>query len=176
MEEDEIMERSKRKPNRLQNYDYSQNGAYFITICTEDRKRLLSGIVGGGVLDAPYVELTQMGEIVDHQIGEMNQSYQDVQTVKFVIMPNHLHLLVVIDRESCHGGSGPSGTPAPTNMTIPRYISTLKRLCNRKIGKNIWQRSYHDHIIRTESDYQMIWEYIDTNPAGWEKDCFYTEE
>ena len=67
-------------------------------------------------------------------------------------------------------------TPAPTNAVIPHYVSTFKRLCNREFGKDIWQRSFHDHIIRDEAHYQLIWQYIDTNPARWQQDCFYTEE
>ena len=165
-----------RKHNRLIQYDYSQNGAYFITICTENRKCILSSIVGGGVLDAPSTRLTGYGLTVDRQIRDMNHQYPDVQAEKYVIMPNHIHLLIRISKDWKFVQSGPSGTPAPTNAVIPAYVSTLKRLCNRKFGKNIWQRSYHDHIIRTDSDYQMIWEYIDTNPARWETDCFYTEE
>ena len=165
-----------RKKNRLNQYDYSQNGGYFLTICTKDRRCILSTIVGGGVLDAPLIRLSEYGSVVDRQIREMNDHYPDIQTEKYVIMPNHVHLIVRISRDWYSAQSGPSGTPAPTNAVIPAYISTLKRLCNRRIGGNIWQRSYHDHIIRTESDYEMIWEYIDSNPAGWQQDCFYTEE
>ena len=91
-------------------------------------------------------------------------------------MPNHVHLLVCIDRAEDITRSGTSRTPSPTNAIIPRYVSTFKRLCNREIGTNIWQRSYHDHIIRGQSDFDMIWQYIDTNPIRWEQDCFYTEE
>ena len=165
-----------RRNNRLETWNYSSNGAYFITICIQNRQCLLSHIVGGGVLDAPYVQLTETGEVVDYRIREMNRQYPEVQTEKYVIMPNHIHLLIRIAKEGNVISSGPSGTPAPTNAVIPAYISTLKRLCNQKLGKNIWQRSYHDHIIRNEADYQRIWSYIDTNPAKWEEDCFYTEE
>ena len=170
------MEYPKRKKNRLGYYDYNQNGAYFITICTNDRKCILSRIVGGGVLDAPATHLSDLGTIVERRIREMNRVYPDVQTVKYVIMPNHVHLLVCIDRSENRAGYGPSRTPAPTNAVIPRYVSTFKRLCNREFGKDIWQRSFHDHIIRDEAHYQLIWQYIDTNPARWQQDCFYTEE
>lgn len=170
------MDLPKRRHNRLQEYDYSQNGAYFITICTKDRKCLLSRIVGGGVLDAPYARLSKYGDVIENRIRSMNAVYFEIQTKKYVIMPNHIHLLVCIDKEWNAGESGPSRTPAPTNSLIPQYVSALKRLCNKEFGCNIWQRSYHDHIIRKEADYQMIWEYIDTNPARWEQDCFYTED
>ena len=165
-----------RKKNRLKNYDYNKNGAYFITICTENRKCLLSEIVGGGVLDAPETYLLAFGIVVDRRIREMNRIYTNVQTVKYVIMPNHIHLLVCIDTMENFSGNGTSRTPSPTNEIIPQYISTFKRLCNREFGGNIWQRSYHDHIIRDEAHYQLIWNYIDTNPIRWEQDCFYTEE
>ena len=171
-----MVEYPKRKKNRLEKYDYSQNGAYFITICTDDRKCLLSRIVGGGVLDAPAMHLSHYGTVVERRIQEMNRVYHDVQTVKYVIMPNHVHLLVCISRSGNRAGHGPSRTPAPTNAVIPHYVSTFKRLCNREFGKDIWQRSFHDHIIRDEAHYQLIWQYIDTNPARWQQDCFYTEE
>ena len=71
---------------------------------------------------------------------------------------------------------GTSGTPSPTNAVIPQLVSTFKRMINRKCGADIFQRSFHDHIIRNEEDYLRIWNYIDTNPVTWEKDCFFTEK
>ena len=165
-----------RKKNRLNSELYSQNGAYFITICTLNKKCLLSRIVGGGVLDAPATQLRPFGVVAERRIRELNRVYPNIQTVKYAIMPNHVHLLVCIDRAEDITRSGTSRTPSPTNAIIPRYVSTFKRLCNREIGTNIWQRSYHDHIIRGQSDFDMIWQYIDTNPIRWEQDCFYTEE
>ena len=94
-----------RKPTRLKTYDYSTPGAYFVTICTEDRKCILSDITVGAV---------------------------------------------------------------------PNAVSALKRLVNRALGRNIWQRSYHDHVIRGEADYREIWQYIDTNPARWAEDRYYS--
>ena len=165
-----------RKNNRLPCYDYSQNGAYFITICTKNKKCILSRIVGGGVLDAPKVNLTKFGNVVDERIRSMNDVYDHIKTEKYVIMPNHIHLLIhIYDRDkTC--GKGTSRTPSPTNALIPSYVSTLKRMCNRSIGMDIWQRSYHDRVIRGEKEYQMIWQYVDTNPIRWELDCFYMEE
>ena len=165
-----------RKKNRLTSELYSQNGAYFITICTENKKCILSRIVGGGALDAPVMQLSSFGKAAERRILEMNRVYLNVQTVKYAIMPNHVHLLICIDRQEHYGAAGTSRTPSPTNEIIPRYVSTFKRLCNREIGMNIWQRSYHDHIIRNQVDFDLIWNYIDTNPIRWEQDCFYTEE
>ena len=70
---------------------------------------------------------------------------------------------------------GPSGTPAPTNETLPKLISTFKRFTNHKCGVPLWQRSYHEHVIRNEKDYQEIWEYIENNPARWAEDRYYQE-
>ncbi|MDD6024108.1 MAG: hypothetical protein PUC06_07745 [Oscillospiraceae bacterium] len=163
-----------RKRNRLQEYDYSQNGAYFITFCTEGKKALLCRIVGDGVLDVPEVRLSQYGQIVKEQIEAVNSVYSNSRIDKYVIMPNHVHLIVSIGAaEEGTAYSGTSRTPSPTNAEIPRMISTIKRICNRRIGRNIWQRSFHDHIIRNDEDYGRIWLYIDNNPLNWEKDCFY---
>ena len=169
------MELPKRKPTRLKGYDYSTPGAYFITICVKDRKQLLSEIiVGTGVLDCPQNKLTPYGEIANRQLVNMSDFYENIKIDKYVVMPNHIHLLIrIVETDK---SIGPSGTPVPTNSLIAQFVSTFKRFCNKKYGKNIWQRSYHDHIIRGEKDYQKIWEYIDTNPLKWESDCFYNNE
>lgn len=165
------MDRPTRKPNRLKNYDYSAPGAYFLTICTHEKRCLLSRIpVGAGVLDGPRVQLTAAGQIVDETIRELNQHYAYITVDRYVIMPNHIHLLVQILE------GGPSGTPAPTNEIIPWFVSTLKRLSNKRCGQSLWQRSYHDHVIRDEADHRRIAEYIETNPARWTEDCFYIFE
>ncbi len=166
------MELPKRKPTRLKEYDYSTPGAYFITICVKDRKQLLSKIiVGDGVLDVPQNILTQYGRIADKHINHMNDFYENISVDKYVIMPNHIHLLIKITETQNQIGT--SRTPSPTNSIIAKFISTFKRFCNREFGENIWQRLSNDHIIRGEKDYQKIWEYIDTNVIRWEQDCFY---
>ena len=160
-----------RKPTRLKNYDYSQNGAYFITICTHNRKCLLSDIVGDGNFDVPQMILSDYGIILEKHINLINEKYSHINIDKYVIMPNHFHMILTItDRKN-----GASETAAPYNNEISKFISLLKRYCNKEYGENIWQRSFHDHIIRGEKDYQKIWEYIDTNPLKWEQDCFYNE-
>ncbi len=161
----------KRKPTRLKDYDYSTPGAYFITICVKDRKQILSKIiVGDGVLDVPKNILTKYGIIADKYINQLNDFYDYIFVDKYVIMPNHIHLLLSIkDFEN-----GTSRTPSPTSSIVSKFISTFKRFCNKEYGENIWQRLSNDHIIRGEKDYQKIWEYIDSNVIRWEKDCFYT--
>ena len=165
------MELPKRKPNRLSNYDYDSAGAYFITICTKDRKCILSEIVGDAALGVPKLQLTNLGAIVEKYVLSGNQM-ERVTVAKYVIMPNHVHILLCVDMDT-------SGTPratSPTSAVVPRFVSALKRLINREIDENIFQRSYHDHIIRNQVDYLKIWEYIDNNPKQWELDCFYLEE
>lgn len=161
-----------RKPTRLGYYDYSTPGAYFLTLCVQDHKCLLGSIVGGGALDAPHVLLSAKGKIVEKYIISGNRC-QGIRVDKYVIMPNHIHLLVFVD-ETASGGT--SKAPSPTNAVISHFISTLKRFCHRDMGEKIFQRSYHDHIIRNEKDYQRIWTYIDGNPARWKEDCFYPQE
>ena len=164
----------KRKPTRLKGYDYSTPGAYFITICVKDRKQMLSVIpVGDGVLDVPQNKLTKCGLIAEKHLNRMNDFYKSISIDTYVIMPNHIHLLLSVKYIDEHNLNGTSGTPSPT---ISEFVSTFKRFCNRDYGKNIWQRSFHDHIIRNEKSYLKIWEYIDTNVACWRNDCFYSEE
>lgn len=165
------MELPKRKPNRLKEYDYDREGAYFITICTQNRKCLLSHIVGGGAFDAPDNQLTNMGKIVEKYVLSGNR-VDRITVVKYVIMPNHIHLLINVDMDAC----GTSRAPSPTNAVILHFVSTLKRFCHKEIGESIFQRSYHDHVVRNSQDYLKIWEYIDNNPKQWELDCFYVKE
>jgi REP element-mobilizing transposase RayT len=78
-------------------------------------------------------------------------------------------------REMSDGENGTSRTPSPANAVIPAFISTLKRFTNKDIGFSVWQRSFHDHIIRSERDYDRIAEYIENNPRNWRDDCFYAD-
>ena len=151
-----------RKSNRLEGFDYNSDGAYFITVCTHNRKEILSKIVGAGVLDCPEIHLLYHGKIADKYIKQLNCFYGNISVVKYVIMPDHIHLIISVK-------NGQSGTPAPTsekksNSDVAKFIGTFKRFCNRQYGRNIWQRSYYDHIIRNQQDYNEIWEYIDNNP------------
>ena len=161
----------KRKPNRLQGYDYSSNGVYFVTICTQNKDCILGRIVGGGVLDAPKIELSKYGKAVDEQIALINSIYDNVIVEKYVIMPNHIHLLIRIENIS---ESGMSRAPSPTNSVIAIFVSTLKRFTNKNAGEKIWQRSYYDHIVRNENEYLKIWEYINSNAQKWQNDKYYT--
>ncbi len=159
-----------RKPIRLKNFNYSEQGVYFITICVKDKKCILSQIVGDGVIDVPEIKLLDYGKIAEKQILSINEAYDFLNIESYVIMPNHIHLLVkVLKRNS----EGMSGTPSPTNMEIPKLVSTFKRFCNKTYGENIWQRGYNDRIIRDEADYIKHLEYIKNNTLKWNKDKYY---
>ena len=93
-----------------------------------------------------------------------------IKVDKYVIMPNRIHLILIAQNDY-----GTSKAPSPTNNILSHAISTLKRFVNQEAHENVFQRSFHDHIIRGEKDYLKIWEYIDTNALKWEQDCFYSE-
>ena len=163
----------KRKSIRLKEYDYSTPGAYFITICTQNRKHLLSKInpVGAGVPDRPCIEIYPYGAIVDKYIRQMNDFYENLSVDAYVIMPNHIHLLIRVFAD------GRSGTPAPTkgNSVVAKFVSTLKRFCNKEYGETIWQRGFYDHVIRNQADYDDVYRYIENNPRQWELDELYSK-
>ena len=97
-------------------------------------------------------------------------------------MPNHVHLLLRIAEDGSSGtptptvaGDGSSGTKSPANARLPMFVSTWKRFSNQRCGSELWQRSFHEHVIRGAEDYAMIWDYIEKNPAKWAEDRYYTE-
>ncbi len=152
-----------RKQLRLAQHDYSAPGYYFVTICTRDKRHLFGTVVGADVLIGPQVIHTTLGKTVEKTIARM-------ETVeKYVVMPNHVHIIFRITEPT----DGPMGTSAPTS-TIPRLVRYLKHCVTEEHGANIWQRSYYDHIIRNEEDHRRIWEYIESNPAKWQEDRYYT--
>ncbi len=170
------MELPKRKHIRLSNYDYSQPGVYFVTICTAHRKATLSeiiGAVGPDALIGPHVRLTEIGRIVERFILRTEQVYPSVKVEHYVIMPNHIHLLMSLN-------SGPVRAPGPTKgehrPDLPQIVKALKGLTTRAVKCSIWQSGYYEHIIRDENDFLTRWQYIDQNPVRWTEDEYYGEE
>ena len=170
-----------RKNNRLAGYDYNTAGAYFLTLCTAERRCLLSRIVGTGYSpsccrdrppDGPKVELLPYGKVAEKYIHQISDFYNNLWVESYVIMPNHIHILLNVNE------NGPSGTPVPTpqNSVVSRFVSTFKRFCNKEYGKNIWQARFYDHIIRNQADYDAHLRYIAENPFGWQKDELYAVE
>lgn len=114
--------------------------------------------------DTPSVKLTSIGQIVEKYILSTN-NIENVSVNKYVIMPNHIHIILFVN-----GGGGELKETTPANQLIPQTVSTLKRLINKEVGENIFQRSYYDHVIRNQTDYIRHWNYIDTNPQHWKDD------
>ena len=133
------MELPKRKPNRLCEYDYSQNGAYFITVCTQNRARLFAAElpVGNGLCAVPDGAngFALANQIIHKWVKETEHKFPNMSIDKYVVMPDHLH-----------------------------FIITIKE---RHEGRSLWQKSYYDHVIRNQRDYDEVWQYIDNNPKKW---------
>ena len=158
-------EHPNRKTPRLRDYDYAQNRAYFVTICTQGRMEILAEICRGGALLLPT------GEIVEREIRDLPQRY-NVLVDRYVIMPNHIHMILVLNNKT------PESETSLIDLVCALKSRTTKQAnaLDGQPGRKIWQRSFHDHIIRGEDDYQKIWQYIDENPLRWEQDCFYRHD
>ena len=158
-----------RKPPRLPGYDYCTAGAYFITICAKNRRCIFGSIlptgVGGDACIAPQVTLTPLGRLVQKHLSAIPG------VTEYVVMPNHIHLILTVKELEMKNER--IGTVSLAIRNIKMNIS--KQLHNLKIEDSIWQRSFHDHIIRNEKEYQMIWQYIENNPRKWAEDCFYNK-
>ena len=164
------MELPKRKPTRLADYDYSTSGYYFVTICTHNRKNLFSNIVGQGLAPAEN-KLCAFGKIAKQELCDLEKRYKTIKIDKYVIMPNHIHAIIVIKNETA--GASPCPTLSDVVCTFKSFTTRKCHLIN--FDTKIWQTSFYDHIIRDEKDYLKIWNYIDANPQKWNEDCFYIE-
>ena len=156
------MKLSGRKQVRLPNYDYSAPGAYFVTVCTEKRLRILSN-VGQGLAPAE-IRLSRYGKIAEEQLLLLQDRYAYVRIDKYVIMPDHMHIIFILD-DYVTGAS-----PRPTlSDIICTYKSMVTRMCKKAgfNGTRLFQHSYFDHVIRNGQDYGEIWEYIESNPYRW---------
>ena len=158
----------KGHPGRLPHWDYGSAGCYFLTFCTRERRCVLSQIVGRDDPGAPSVILTAYGRSLRSFLNTLSAAYPNVTLHHFVIMPNHVHLLLSIDPPE----PGAPGSSRPTQQ-VSRIIAALKRFTNQKAGTNLWQSTFHDHVVRNEADYLRIWAYIGTNPLKWREDCYY---
>ena len=189
----------KRNHPRLHSYDYSSSGHYFVTMCIKDRRNLLGKIpVGRDVLIAPdrsgitdlpmpSIQLSNYGEVALKHIIQINRLKPDVYVDKYVIMPNHIHMIVVINNIAVEGSGsvassestmkacGAMKTSRPTSKSLSSVIRSYKTMITKEIGVSIWQTSYYDHVIRDYGDYLRIWQYIDENPAKWSEDRYYLQ-
>ena len=158
----------KRKSTRLKNYDYSTTGAYFLTICTSERRNYFWDNVGATIGRPQDVVLSRYGSIVDEAINNIPSIYPTVEVDCYVIMPDHIHLLLIIRADEY-------GRPmvAPT---MSRVVQQLKGHITKQIGCSIWQKLFIDHVIRNREDYEKHVKYIYENPMRWYYDELYSEE
>ena len=163
----------KRKHPRLDNYDYSSAGAYFVTICTQNRRCVLSRVVGRGLAPAETtgIEYTAFGEIAEKQLFLLEDRYPYLAVDQFVVMPNLIHAIMILN------GGAAGASPRPT---ITDIVCAYKSLTTRECKKNgfegkLFQTSFYEHIIRGRKDYEEIVKYIYENPTRWYYDELYTE-
>lgn len=174
-------EKHHRRSIRLKGYDYSQSGAYFITITTQDRECLFGNIIQGEMI------LSVQGQMIEKVWSEMSIHYPGIETDRFVVMPNHIHGIIILNV-----GVSPCARPnnreeeqiqepIPT-MSLPDVIQRFKSLTTARYREGVllhqwepfkgrlWQRNYYEHVIRDEESLNKIREYILNNPLNWEMD------
>jgi len=173
-----------RRSMRLKGYDYSLPGAYFITLVTYHREYLFGEMVGG------EMRLNRNGNIVERVWTNLPNHYPQITLEAFVVMPNHVHGIVIIhEGDDDYGRGGSETRPYEWGAIkrdrmmchgLPEIVRAFKSFSARRInqlqhmqGVAIWQRSFYDHIIRGDQDLQNIWEYIQTNPQKWQEDQFH---
>ena len=168
------MEIPQRKLNRLSEYDYGQEGAYFVTLCTQNRSRLfqielpvrndLCVVPDNGTAHRPC---PTKGNLIIHKwIRETENKFPDITIDKYAVMPDHLHLIVT-NKEQYAGCSLPDVMRFFKTMTTNEYIRGVKDGTLTPFDGKLWQKSYYDHVIRNQQDYNEIWQYIENNPTKW---------
>ncbi|MGN0978319.1 MAG: transposase [Faecousia sp.] len=153
VEQDDRERYPSRKNPRLKQHDYALPNYYFVTICSWN-KVCCFGRPG---------DLNRYGKIAEQGLLEIETHFSNVKVDKFVVMPNHVHAIIVLQ-----------GNDTDLSTVIGQYKSFVSRQIHvTEPGQRVWQTSYHDHVIRDQKGYERIWLYIDSNPANWEKDCFF---
>jgi REP element-mobilizing transposase RayT len=169
-----------RRSIRLKEYDYLQVGAYFVTICTHNRECLFGDINNG------EMKLNNAGRVVRNVWNNLPAGYFNIETDEFVVMPNHIHGIILIVGAQF---IAPDGNQNTTNQdvinqgamnrapTLGEIVRTSKVRCthainriNNTVGVPLWQRNYYEHIIRNEAELNKTREYIVNNPLNWESD------
>ena len=188
------MDLPNRKQHRLENFDYGQIGCYFVTLCTQNRQHLfeiesvgarcralavrdearhkrvprskrlavLGTANGHDLCVVPHIQ----NQIIHKWIKEIENEFDNIKIDKYVIMPDHLHLLVNITERHI-GRSLQEAMKFFKTMTTNEYIKGVKSNLLPPFDKKVWQKSYYDHVIRNQDDYNETWEYIENNPTKW---------
>ena len=142
-----------RRHPRMKHYDYSTPNYYFVTICTKD-KNCIFGNPG---------QLNTLGQIARDRLLETSVHFPEVAVDKYVVMPNHVHAILILRQQD-----------VKLTTVIGQYKAAVTRQARKVVpGMDIWQTSFHDHVIRSQRSYEKIWLYIEGNPAKWQEDCFY---
>ena len=149
----------KRKSIRIRHFDYAAAGAYFITVCTADRKNIFWDDVGADIIRPSDLPLSAAGQIAKQGVLQIAAHYQNVVVDTYCIMPDHIHLILQI-RADDRGRM----VSAPTVSTI---VGSMKRWVSQKLGHSVWQKSFYEHGIRSRQDYDEIWTYIQNNPLAY---------
>ena len=142
----------KRKQIRIENYDYSTPGAYFITVCIANRKPILWNV--GAATCRP--NLSKIGTVVETAIMQIPEYYPMISVDKYCIMPDHIHMILTINTDE-----DGRQIAAPT---VSMVVGHMKRWVSMQIGHSIWQKSFIDRVIRNDQGYRAVWEYIENNP------------
>ena len=166
------MDYPQRKLPRLKDFDYATPGAYFITICACKKQCLFGHIVQVDPTQEPQMKYSKIGEIACKCLLDIENHYDNVKIDNWVIMPNHIHIMLFVSEN----GASRTSPPTRQHSAVSHFVSTLKRFCNKECGENIWQRGFYDHVIRNREDYDAIVKYIHENPMRWYYDELYVEE
>jgi REP element-mobilizing transposase RayT len=151
-----------RKQLRIESYDYSSAGKYFVTICTANREPVFAA-VGAHIVRPSQIEISPVGRIVETAIHNIPKFYPSVTVDKYVIMPNHIHMIVSLNP----AGNGGRTLCAPT---LSRIIKQMKEYVTKQSGISIWQKGFYERVVRSENEYNDIWLYIERNPENREID------
>jgi len=163
---------TRKKSIRLQNYDYAQNGLYFVTICTKNSSYLFGRIENG------KMNLNSAGQMIERIWSEIPRFYDGFVLHEFVVMPNHFHgVIEIVLTSKIRTTTGRLSLQDVIHrfktLTTRKYIAGVYNENWESFQKQLWQRSYHEHVIRNEKSYDKIVEYVQTNPLKWVDDCYY---
>ncbi|MCL2106784.1 MAG: transposase [Oscillospiraceae bacterium] len=148
---------NQRKNIRLESHDYSRAGCYFITICVIEKHPML-----GKILPVQQeIVLSEIGWTVKNEIRKIPDCYEDVAIDKYVVMPNHIHMILT------------TGNRTQIATSVSRIIKQFKGSITKQIGFSLWQRSFYDHVVRDQKDYRRLCQYIEMNPSAWKEDMFF---
>ena len=164
-----------RRSIRLRHYDYSQNGAYFVTLCIQNRECLF------GEITESRITLNEYGKVTTNSWNWLSERYAAVDLDAWIVMPNHLHGVILFSEGAGNGlglgGSRTAPTKEETRKPLGRVIGAFKTVSTKRINElrstptvPVWQRNYYEHVIRNDNDLARIREYIADNPAGWADD------